>query len=90
VCLDEKLGKMRLNSMDHGGRRRHMAPIGPHPRQQSTQQSTTIICDGSTSLNQEKNVFITSNMTINVYRVDDDVRQRRCSDVMMGAVQPAG
>ena len=34
----------------HGGRRRHTAAMGPHPRQQSTQQSTNIICDRSTSL----------------------------------------
>ena len=77
--------------MDHGGRRRHTAAMGPHTRQQSTQQSTNIICDGSTSLKLEEKKFITgSNMTINACRVDDDVRQRRCSDVMMGTVQPAG
>jgi len=33
--------------MDHGGRRSHTAAMGPHPRQQSMQQSTNIICDGS-------------------------------------------
>ncbi len=80
---------MRLNSMDHGGHRRHTAAMGPHPRQQSTQQSTNIICGGSTLLKLEK-IFITINMTINACRVDDDVRRRQCSDVMMGTVQPAG
>jgi hypothetical protein len=31
VCvLDKKLGKMRSNSMDHGGRRRHTAPLWDH------------------------------------------------------------
>jgi hypothetical protein len=45
--------------MDNGGRRHHTAAMGPHPRQQSTQQSTNIICDGSTSLKLEKNIFIT-------------------------------
>jgi hypothetical protein len=40
--------------MDHGGRRRHTAAMGPHTRQQSTQQSTNIICDGSTLLKLEK------------------------------------
>ena len=40
--------------MDNGGRRHHTAAMGPHPRQQSTQQSTNIICDGSTSLKLEK------------------------------------
>ncbi len=81
---------MQLNSMDYGGRHHHTAAMGPHPRQQSTQQSTNIICDGSTSLKLEKKIFITgSNMTIDACRVDDNVQQRRCSDVMM-TVQPAG
>jgi hypothetical protein len=77
-----------MNLMDHGGRRHHTAAMGPHPRQQSTQQSTNIICDGSTSLKLEKN--ITSNMTINACRVNNDVQRQQCSDVMMGTVQPAG
>ncbi len=81
---------MQLNSMDHGSHRHHTADMGPHPRQQSTQQSTNIICDGSTSLKLEKELFITSNMTINACRVDNDVQQQQCSDVMMGTVQPAG
>ncbi len=81
---------MQLNSMDHGGRGRHTAAMGPHPRQQSTQQSTNIICDGSTSLKLEKKIFITSNMTINACRADNNVQQQQCSDVMMGTVQPAG
>jgi hypothetical protein len=76
--------------MDHGVRRRHTAAMGPHPRQQSTQQSTNIICDGSTSLKLEKKVFITSNMAINARRIDDDERRRRCSDETMGTAQPAG
>ena len=56
--------------MDHGSRRRHTAVMGPHSRQQSIQQSTNIICDRSTSLKLENNVFITSNITINASRVD--------------------
>jgi hypothetical protein len=74
--------------MDHGGRRRHTAAMGPHPRQQSTQQSTNIICDGSTLLKLETKLFITSNITINARRVDVDERRRRCSNATMGAVQP--
>ena len=58
--------------MDHGGRHRHAAAMGPHSRQQSIQQSTNIICDRSTSLKLENNVFITSNITINACRADDD------------------
>ncbi len=41
---------MQTSLMDHGGHHHHMAAMGPHPRQQSTQQSTNIICNGSTSL----------------------------------------
>ena len=37
-----------------------------------------------------ENIFITSNITINARRVDVDERQRQCSNVMMGAVQPTG
>ena len=44
--------------MDNGGRRHHTAAMGPHPRQQSTQQSTNIICDGSTSLKLEKKYLL--------------------------------
>ncbi len=61
--------------MDHGVRRRHTAAMGPHPWQQSMQQSTNIIWDGSTSLKLEKKIFITSNMAINARRIDDDERQ---------------
>jgi hypothetical protein len=76
--------------MDHGVRRHHTAIMGPHPQQQSTQQSTNIICDGSTSLKLEKKIFITSNMAINARRIDDNERRRRRSAAMMGALQPAG
>ncbi len=64
---------MQLNLMDHGSRHRHTAAMGPHPRQQSTQQSTNIICDGSTSLKLEEKKIITSNMTINACCVNNDV-----------------
>jgi hypothetical protein len=64
--------------------------MGPHPRQQSTQQSTNIICDGSTSLKLEGKKFITSNITINANRVDVDERRQQCSNGTMGAVQPTG
>ena len=73
--------------MDHGGHRRHMATMGPHPRQQSTQQSTNIICDGSTSSKLDF-LFITSNITINARRGDIDERRQQCSNATMGAVQP--
>jgi hypothetical protein len=66
---------MQSNLMDHGGRPGHTAAVGPHPQQQSTQQSTNIICNGSTSLKLEKKIFITSNTTINAHCVDDNVRQ---------------
>ena len=73
--------------MDHDGRRHHTAAMGPHHRQQSTQQSTNIICDGSTLLKPEK---ITSNITVNAHLVEVDEQRRRCSNATMGAVQPAG
>ena len=75
--------------MDHGSRCRHTAAMGPHPRQQSMQQSTYIICGGSTSLKLEKKIFITSNMAINARCIDDNEQQRQCSNAMMGALQPA-
>ncbi len=80
---------MRLNLMDHGGRCRRMAAMGPHPQQQSMQQSTNFICNESTSLKLEKKI-ITSNMTIIACPVDDDVQQQQCRDVMLGTMQPAG
>ncbi len=76
--------------MDHGVRRHHMDAMGSHPRQQSTQQSTHIICNGSTSLKLEKKIFITSNMAINARRIDDDEQCRQCSNKTMGIAQPAG
>jgi hypothetical protein len=81
---------MQSNLMDHGGRRHHTAAMGPHPRQQSTQQSTYIICNGFTSLKLEKKMFITSNMAINARPIDNNKQQQRCSDTMMGALQPTG
>jgi hypothetical protein len=44
--------------MDNGGCCHHTAAMGPHPREQSTQQSTNIICDGSTSLKLEKQYLL--------------------------------
>ena len=76
--------------MDHGVRRGHTAAMGPHPRQKSTQQSTNIICDGSTSLKLEKKIFITINMAINARRVDDGVQRRRNDNETMGTAQPVG
>ncbi len=81
---------MRLNSIDHGVRRGHTAAMGPHPRQKSTQQSTNIICDGSTSLKLEKKIFITINMAINARRVDDSMQRQRNDNETMGTAQPAG
>jgi hypothetical protein len=45
---------MQSNLIDHGSRLHHTAAMGPHPQQQSTQQSTNIICDGSTLLKLEE------------------------------------
>ena len=45
-------------SMDDDGRRGPTAATGPHPRKKSIQQSTTIICEGITSLNLEYTMFI--------------------------------
>ncbi len=74
--LGKKLGKNAIESIDHGGRRRRTAAMGPHSRQQTTQQSTNIICNGSTSLKLEKKIFITPiHMTIIARRVDGDVRR---------------
>ncbi len=75
--------------MDHGSHRRHTATMGSHPQQQSTQQSTYIICNGSASLKLEKKIFITSNMAINAHRINNNEWRRRWSDAMMGALQPA-
>jgi hypothetical protein len=58
------MGKNAIQFNHHGGRRRLMAAMRPHSRQQSIQQSTNMICDRSTSLKLEKNIFITINMTI--------------------------
>ena len=44
--------------MDNGGRRHHTAAMGPHPWQQSTQQSTNIICDGSTLFKLEEKFLL--------------------------------
>ena len=71
--------------IDHGVRRHCTAAMEPHARQQSTQQSTYIICDGATSLKLEKILTITINLTIIARRVDDDVRRRRNDDETMGA-----
>jgi hypothetical protein len=49
----------------HDGRRCHTVAMGPHSRQKIIQQSTNMLCGRSTSLKQEKNVFITSDITIN-------------------------
>ena len=70
----KKNTEMQSNLMDYGGCRHHAATMGPHPRQQSTQQSTNIICDGSTLLKIEKKIIINCNMTIIARRVDDDTQ----------------
>ncbi len=66
------MGKNAIQFDHHGGRHRHMAAMGPHSRQQSMQQSTNMICDRSTLLKLEKNIFITINMTIIARPVNDD------------------
>ena len=54
------------------------------------QQSTYIIFYGLASLNLEKTLTITINMTISARRVDDDVQRRYNDDETMGTVQPTG
>ncbi len=56
----------------HGGRCRHAVAMEPHSRQKIIQQSTNMLCGSSTSLKLEKNVFITSDITINARRVDNN------------------
>ncbi len=80
---------MHSNSMDHGIHHHHTAAMGPHLQQQSMQQSTYIIYDGSCSLKLEKEIFITNNMTINAHHIEDDEQQRQCSNAIMGALQLA-
>ncbi len=76
--------------MDHGVCCRHTAAMGPHPQQQSTQQSTNIICNGYTLLKLEKKIFITSNMAIDARCIDNNEQRHRCSDETMGIAQPTG
>ena len=66
------MGLNAIKFMDHGGRRHHTAPMGPHSWQQSIQQSTNIICNRSTPLKLENNVFITSNITIKARHLNND------------------
>jgi hypothetical protein len=73
VCLANFTNKNRQNAIDHGIRRCHTAAMGPRTGQQSTQQSTYIICDRAASLNLEKILIIIINMTIIARRVLDDV-----------------
>jgi len=61
----------------HGGHRRHTAAMGPKSGQQIIQKSTSMLCGRSTSLKLEKNVFISSDNTINARRVDDDMLSSR-------------
>jgi hypothetical protein len=51
-------------SIDHGGRRRRTAAMGPRSRHRSTQQSTNILRNRSTSLKLEKIIVITIFMAI--------------------------
>ena len=46
------------------------------------------ICDRAASLNLEKILIITINITIIARRVVDDVRRRRIDDEMMGTAWP--
>jgi len=54
------------------------------------QQSTNIIFYGLASLNLEKTLTITINMTISAHRVNNDVVRRCNNDETMGTIQPAG
>jgi hypothetical protein len=66
------MGKNVIQFDHHGGHRRHTSAMGPHSRQQSIQQSTNMICNRSTLLKLEKNIFITINMTIIARCTDKD------------------
>ncbi len=57
------MGKNAIQFDHHGGRCCHTAAMGPNSRQQSIQKSTNMICNRSTPLKLEKNIFITINMT---------------------------
>ena len=61
--------------------------MGPHAQQQSTQQSTYIICDGAALLKLEKVLILTMNLTIIARRINDDVQRRRIDDKMMGTAR---
>ncbi len=64
--------------------------MGTHSQQQSIQQSTYIICNGSASLKLEKYIFNTINKTISAHPVNNNVQQQWCNNGTMGTVQPAG
>jgi hypothetical protein len=66
------MGKNAIQFDHHGRRCCHTAAMGPHSRQQRIQQSTNMICDRSTSLKLEKNIFITINMTIIARCIDNN------------------
>ncbi len=61
VCvLAKKLGKKHAIKLDGPWQPppSYGTAMGPHPWQQSTQQSSNIICDGSISLKLEKNYLL--------------------------------
>ena len=60
----------------------------PYALQQSTQQSTYIICDGAASLKLENILIITIIMTIFVRRVVDNVQRQRIDNKKMGGARP--
>ncbi len=66
------MGKNAIQFDHHGRCHHHTATMGPHSRQQSLQQSTNMICNRSTLLRLEKNIFVTINKTIITCRVNDD------------------
>ncbi len=76
--------------MNHGSRCPHTAAMGPNPQKQCTQQSTNIICEGSTLLKLEQKIFITRNMTVIAHHVDNDMQPWQCNDGTTGTLQPAG
>jgi len=67
--------------MGHVSRRRHTAAMGPHPRQQSTQQLTNIICDGSTLLKLDFFLLLVILLLMHIASTlssnDDDAATRR-------------
>jgi hypothetical protein len=68
-----------------------LRPLWGHtPGNEAYNNQLTIKFYGSASLNQEKTLTITINITISARHVNEDVQQQCNDDKTMGTVQPAG